>query len=146
MAVHPHMRGGNMMCGRSGSTGSGSSPHAWGTHATNPPANQVQTGSSPHAWGTLADRLKLDSLMLFIPTCVGNTTSATRWVRGVSVHPHMRGEHQRVVLQLPGRDGSSPHAWGTPVAAVLVALRHRFIPTCVGNTPCRRSSGRRISV
>src|SRR5690349_2451364 len=51
----------------------------------------------------------------------------------ITVHPHMRGEHE---LQQPARiskPGSSPHAWGTFHGSLASQLTHRFIPTCVGN-------------
>ena len=55
----------------------------------------------------------------------------------VAVHPHVRGEHVstwRCILTCPG---SSPRAWGTPLTFNTLSIFHRFIPTCVGNTPLR---------
>ena len=70
------------------------------------------------------------------PTCVGNTMRCPRCPRLPSVHPHMRGEYQAVRPCVVDNVGSSPHAWGIlPLSSVFQGIR-RFIPTCVGNTPC----------
>ena len=71
-AVHPHGRGEHDLFGVGAHTISGSSPRAWGTHAT----------QNNHA-----------HRRRFIPTGVGNTASSPFfWLRS-TVHPHGRGEH-----------------------------------------------------
>src|SRR6266516_7555999 len=50
------------------------------------------------------------------------------------VHPHMRGEHQRLSCSDSRGNGSSPHAWGTLERRQTCLRPCRFIPTCVGNT------------
>ena len=72
--------------------------------------------------------------MRFIPTCVGNTYSPEKRIEGVSVHPHVRGEHSSAQRRADGSSGSSPRAWGTRTRWMRFVTIPRFIPTCVGNT------------
>ena len=90
--VHPHMRGELIGSGRAGSSGAGSSPHAWGTH----------------------DHSSISvSTYRFIPTCVGNSISSRLQRAVTAVHPHMRGELASRAFLKHIHAGSSPHAWGT---------------------------------
>ena len=93
----------------------------------------VDCGSSPHAWGTQPGPGSRQEPGRFIPTCVGNTLRRST-PGSASVHPHMRGEHNRMANGNPRGDGSSPHAWGTRFVQVIESPGNRFIPTCVGNT------------
>ena len=113
LKVHPHMRGELVLRPFGWRSPSGSSPHAWGTRLR----------QSHHGWR-----------QRFIPTCVGNSCSRRSRMRTFTVHPHMRGE---LVTYVPGvgyKGGSSPHAWGTPLARTQRLVGLRFIPTCVGNS------------
>ena len=110
-------------------------PTCVGNTTSNPTGSTLCRGSSPRAWGTRCHPRVSTAHLRFIPTCVGNTnrfcgptrrtfgSSPRAWgTRGSSsvtctspsVHPHVRGEHDRNALR-PLR-------------------RARFIPTCVGNT------------
>ena len=110
-------------------------PHMRGEHESDPPAIRFDDGSSPHAWGTRHQHRPGGGCSRFITTCVGNTLAVARAASMPPVHPHMRGEHDFDRDSLKAVRGSSPHAWGTLARAVVQALQHRFIPTCVGNTP-----------
>src|SRR3989442_1219028 len=92
-------------------------------------------GSSPHAWGTRFQGKGSPRISRFIPTCVGNTSQTLYLCKVLTVHPHMRGEHQTGDLHYMPDTGSSPHAWGTLLRNSLTVHGYRFIPTCVGNTP-----------
>ena len=70
----------------------------------------------------------------FIPTGVGNTFRKSGKSRQKTVHPHGRGEYVRPFPGFRAGDGSSPRAWGIPIAAVHEQRQIRFIPTGVGNT------------
>src|SRR5258706_9784614 len=94
----------------------------------------AKDGSSPHAWGTRTPLGRWRDRGRFIPTCVGNTHGSRPLCAMRSVHPHMRGEHQKHKLGMTLVDGSSPHAWGTLFAVFVGDQHERFIPTCVGNT------------
>ena len=72
-------------------------------------------GSSPHAWGTRLPKRSNGSLIRFIPTCVGNSRNIPVLPFSSPVHPHMRGELLRFHGGGWAYDGSSPHAWGTPM-------------------------------
>ena len=69
----------------------------------------------------------------FIPTPVGNAPPRPHSPGDPSVHPHARGERGSRAGVCPGRPGSSPRPWGTPLGAVGGQIRARFIPTPVGN-------------
>ena len=109
-------------------------PHMRGEHINHPAYPGPRRGSSPHAWGTLPLAAVEHRYCRFIPTCVGNTAMCVAGQAGLSVHPHMRGEHLLrqgwIALDL----GSSPHAWGTLPTPLASFAASRFIPTCVGNT------------
>ncbi|AAZ55293.1 hypothetical protein Tfu_1255 [Thermobifida fusca YX] len=72
-------------------------------------------GPSPRAWGARPGTLEVSTLHRTIPTCVGSTPAAERSHGGGEDHPHVRGEHCGLGLQ--------------------VDLPARTIPTCVGSTP-----------
>ena len=95
-------------------------------------------GSSPHAWGIRCSLVASIFKPRFIPTCVGNTARARPGWRSGSVHPHMRGEYGSGFGRRSSDFGSSPHAWGILHQVLPDELLLRFIPTCVGNTFCRR--------
>ncbi len=91
-SVHPHTRGEHDEC---------ISP--MGTYA----------GSSPHTWGTRLEPVQDRSLIRFIPTHVGNTSTVGPESAGSPVHPHTRGEHGGFNIAYGHGLGSSPHTWGT---------------------------------
>ena len=70
----------------------------------------------------------------FIPTCAGNTRNTAQSRIASTVHPRMRGEHNRRNRRVPSARGSSPHARGTRADPDRLLARHRFIPACAGNT------------
>ena len=93
----------------------------------------VGGGSSPRVWGTCTDRRNHWARPRFIPTCVGNINDRRLFVIELPVHPHVCGEHWLKLTALDSRNGSSPRVWGTYPCRPCSQLRHRFIPTCVGN-------------
>ena len=68
-------------------------PHTRGEHVSTAENWPSTFGSSPHAWGTRRVDRSDDPDIRFIPTRVGNTTSAPCATSSTSVHPHTRGEH-----------------------------------------------------
>ena len=88
----------------------------------------------PHAWGILPYLASRYVRGRFIPTCVGNTSSAYPDSTATAVHPHVRGEYILPRFHRHGDIGSSPRAWGIPLLGELQVQCRRFIPTCVGNT------------
>ena len=112
-AVHPHACGEYIQARRNGIWRDGSSPRVWGIRTT----------------------VTLAMLYLrFIPTRVGNTTSAVPRFNADAVHPHACGEYSRTVLRTASICGSSPRVWGIPLGEVTNPTGRRFIPTRVGNT------------
>ena len=152
--VHPHVRGEHLPIPMPVASQDGSSPRAWGTllylpiNRTFPrfiptcvgntgsqgSGGHLLIGSSPRAWGTLPLRPIACNEIRFIPTCVGNTGRLVPGSGGLSVHPHVRGEHFSYTRQVVRPGGSSPRAWGTPDRRTHASHSWRFIPTCVGNT------------
>ena len=97
------------------------------------------SGSAPRAWGTLPVALRQDPDARFSPTCVGNTSWEDQGILRRPVQPHVRGEHDGDIAQDAGRDGSAPRAWGPRGHRARRQRRHRFSPTCVGNTHVSRA-------
>ena len=109
-------------------------PHARGEHNDNVEAWIHCSGSSPRTWGTRGAALYMSYFCRFIPTHVGNTSSASDQSQTWPVHPHARGEHHPGATMPTTRLGSSPRTWGTPATDVTTDIIFRFIPTHVGNT------------
>ena len=111
-AVHPRMRG-----ERPGS----------------PFDRRGEDGSSPHARGTrrVSHRCRADSR--FIPACAGNAGPCAGRLRGIAVHPRMRGERISLAIDEEVKVGSSPHARGTLHIVSVDLGGNRFIPACAGN-------------
>ena len=109
-------------------------PHVRGEYNNDSIDIPLSFGSSPRAWGIhLFGRAQHDGVR-FIPTCVGNTIGRTAATRAASVHPHVRGEYNRVSALSSLENGSSPRAWGIRFKRIMRKKGRRFIPTCVGNT------------
>ena len=97
------------------------------------------TGSSPHARGTRQAPGRVYGQVRFIPACAGNAVFCTPGYRDAAVHPRMRGERVVGDHTCYHRNGSSPHARGTPAHGWPRQPRSRFIPACAGNAcphPC----------
>ena len=94
-------------------------------------------GSSPRARGTrIVDGFPL-AFVRFIPACAGNTLFVQLHGNSPSVHPRVRGEHTRRLVQWSNSTGSSPRARGTHRPVNDRRLAGRFIPACAGNTRSR---------
>jgi len=109
-------------------------PHGRGEHQYHPSPFHENAGSSPRAWGTHASGASSGAVDRFIPTGVGNTGRLPLRLPILSVHPHGRGEHCNLNFSHCLRSGSSPRAWGTHQGLELPLYVRRFIPTGVGNT------------
>ena len=109
-------------------------PHVCGEHIFSHAKVFVMSGSSPRVWGTRKFIHGVDDVLRFIPTCVGNTRMMRVQLSRNTVHPHVCGEHILIAALALSEAGSSPRVWGTRVGHKQQGLRHRFIPTCVGNT------------
>ena len=111
-------------------------PHVRGEHAITSTAVSFECGSSPRPWGTPAGTHPLAVAVRFIPTSVGNTPDNYPCFGNRPVHPHVRGEHNRIPNGRTSPAGSSPRPWGTPIRGLDTVMCDRFIPTSVGNTNC----------
>ena len=109
-------------------------PHVCGEHATVTPPTDPSTGSSPRMWGTRIHTSPTAVLARFIPTYVGNTAAIEKRFEGLTVHPHVCGEHNKWASIRVGYAGSSPRMWGTLRPLFWSVTPLRFIPTYVGNT------------
>jgi len=91
-------------------------------------------GSSPRAWGTRTSGIYAEGNRRFIPTCMGNSDSASVEDHVRAVHPHVHGELLRYMMSSMHTPGSSPRAWGTLICIAFDVVLKRFIPTCMGNS------------
>ena len=110
-SVHPHGRGDNWETAGRVYRASGSPPRAWG-----------QSGQS---WRDAAGAR-------FTPTGVGTIMSITLSLRGLTVHPHGRGDNHPDPRTARAPTGSPPRAWGQSVNAPSISWYVRFTPTGVG--------------
>ena len=86
----------------------------------------------PHVWGIRRHILLKSLLPGITPTCVGK---AVFWVFLLLLfedHPHMCGESFISSGLLLTPLGSPPHVWGKPGQVVVVHVKERITPTCVG--------------
>ena len=113
-------------------------PHVCGEHSGDVITKHYEGGSSPRMWGTPVRQAYKPNQSRFIPTYVGNTSHDDFECKGVTVHPHVCGEHMVWFLSIKTISGSSPRMWGTHAAVDAEIRIRRFIPTYVGNT--RRTS------
>ena len=152
-SVHPHTCGERKRVQLWRQDQLGSSPRPWGTGlrldascATDPvhphargeqdPCTEAcgsPSGSSPRPWGTGPPPLLVFVLPRFIPTPVGNSEKQTTTSSFVAVHPHARGEQDRVSRLLDLFAGSSPRLRGTAGCPAKMGFLQRFIPAPAGN-------------
>jgi len=121
-------------------------PHVHGELGRARTSTTRMSGSSPRAWGTREYRGSRLRYARFIPTCMGNSLPANPIGSDTPVHPHVHGELAKALILEIFWDGSSPRAWGTRRGRMSETLVGRFIPTCMGNSGARWSSGRRWPV
>ncbi len=121
-------------------------PHACGEHLPLDFGRPTRPGSSPRLWGTLRHQGLFDPDRRFIPTPVGNISSAPSTSPMTAVHPHACGEHVIPMDRHNYRIGSSPRLWGTFPTPTPAGYTARFIPTPVGNIGKGRGANRNQSV
>ncbi len=110
-AVHPHMRGENVLSIK---------------------LIALLLGSPPHAWGKCVYYVHTLIIYRFTPTCVGKIGYRSQSLSQPPVHPHMRGENFPSTVSSRTEPGSPPHAWGKYRSIHCVMIVRRFTPTCVG--------------
>ena len=84
-----------------------------GEHQVTDDYGTTVTGSSPHARGTHAAFEKAIAATGIIPACAGNTVPSYAGRSCSGDHPRMRGEHVTLQPRYVAKRGSSPHARGT---------------------------------
>ena len=118
-------------------------PRMRGEHTVRRSSLSSPNGSSPHARGTPMKIRRDEGHVRIIPACAGNTFPPTHSDEPRTDHPRMRGEHLSKDRSRAVRNGSSPHARGTPLEERPACPPLRIIPACAGNTmpirPRRRS-------
>ena len=53
------------------------------------------------------------------------------------VHPHVRGDNEKMISPGSYQSGSPPRAWGQWVPSSPIFDPTRFTPTCVGTMVCK---------
>ena len=107
-------------------------PHVRGDGGPDSEFRADAFGSPPRAWGRRGSWSRPTSSSRFTPTCVGTAQEPSFSVRGVTVHPHVRGDGELKKRIAPYLGGSPPRAWGRPGHRGRACRAHRFTPTCVG--------------
>ena len=115
-------------------------PHVRGDHSRQAAIQSTYCGSPPRAWGSLRSGNRYAIGARFTPTCVGITEKMAWMINPMSVHPHVRGDHERIGRAVGGARGSPPRAWGSPARTERRAKFGRFTPTCVGITMAQLQS------
>ena len=110
-------------------------PHIRGDHHAVRLCFTHRRGSPPHTWGP--PPLVVSSAMPagITPTYVGTTTHNIVITNPIfKDHPHIRGDHKRV-LRWPGKGGGSPpHTWGPLEVYDANGTLRGITPTYVGTT------------
>ena len=109
-------------------------PHVRGEDLSALGRNRGGAGSPPRAWGRLLALLILPTAVRFTPTCVGKTSVEAPCFALCAVHPHVRGEDDKMTARQRTGYGSPPRAWGRRERVALGWIGDRFTPTCVGKT------------
>ena len=128
---------GQPVAGRCCTAGTAVYPHVCGAaHSTIDKAEFVE-GLSPRVWGSRhrqpGQRLSARS----IPTCVGQPSLALFFFFAIQVYPHVCGAASVSHIEIRHPFGLSPRVWGSPYSLVVLAVRLRSIPTCVGQPPAQ---------
>ena len=92
-------------------------------------------GSSPLTRGTQAVGGRDKIVVRFIPAYAGNSWQTACGLLLRPVHPRLRGELFRILLNWFSCNGSSPLTRGTRLVIALMVLINRFIPAYAGNSP-----------
>ena len=114
-------------------------PRVCGEHREGAEDAGHRQGSSPRVRGTPAGLPCTRPISGIIPACAGNTIRSAcaplhRWD-----HPRVCGEHEMLVTDGSGKQGSSPRVRGTRLLAIVQSGVTGIIPACAGNTHRRRS-------
>ncbi len=109
-------------------------PRVRGAHAVRTPAWANSGGPSPRARGSLHLGFVGDVQPRSIPACAGLTRRCPPSTARSTVHPRVRGAHDRFVVRDRLRAGPSPRARGSLGAAQLGRFLQRSIPACAGLT------------
>ena len=91
-------------------------------------------GAPPRAWGGHRHRAGTRQLRRSTPTSVGRTVAAHPVPAVRAEHPHERGADNVDVLDVAGRDGAPPRAWGGRCRVGDPLRLSRSTPTSVGRT------------
>ena len=69
-------------------------------------------GSPPYTWGALGGALKMAWEAGITPIYMGSTVVPDEVGSEAEDHPHIHGEHKRLVKRQLWRLGSPPYTWG----------------------------------
>ncbi len=89
-------------------------------------------GSPPRAWGRCRMIVVLIPPLRFTPACVGTIPHVPARPQYPAVHPRVRGDDVSLPLHEDGERGSPPRAWGRSSASRGSSYYSRFTPACVG--------------
>ena len=107
-------------------------PHVCGAAVLELPSYTSDLGLSPRVWGSQYMRMCSATWKRSIPTCVGQPWMRIRTEVAARVYPHVCGAASTRLDRSEEQPGLSPRVWGSPHYHTRRAVKHRSIPTCVG--------------
>ncbi len=146
LSVHPHSRGEHSLAKELSQGAVRFIPTRVGSMPSVLVSPFSAYGSSPLAWGACAPGDRKQTRGRFIPTRVGSIGADEGARNRGTVHPHSRGEHGQLQVELFGQAGSSPLAWGALELGQDREAYYRFIPTRVGSIHRSEPAGSRSPV
>ena len=121
-------------------------PHSRGENLVNPPRLVQNEGSSPLARGKYSQVHQNYGRTRFIPTRAGKIGGDEGGDLNFRVHPHSRGENNRVKVFHVFVEGSSPLARGKLSKPPLKTFSVGFIPTRAGKIKVGEKIGSTLGV
>ena len=131
---------------RTGSPPRAVHPHVRGEEILPSHGSRAVSGTPPRAWGRAVVHLSRVLDGRYTPTCVGKSPTPARRTARTSVHPHVRGEEELRSRRITVPNGTPPRAWGRGTIGVSELRRSRYTPTCVGKSLAQGHWGFRNTV
>ncbi len=115
-------------------------PHIHGEHSSPRDASAVVAGSPPYTWGAPEETTDCIPSVRITPIYMGSTCIHGLANIHIGDHPHIHGEHKRIIRSMTARKGSPPYTWGAPGKKEVIVTGKRITPIYMGSTttPLRR--------
>ena len=114
-------------------------PHIHGEHPLRLFVIVSDWGSPPYTWGALGGALKMAWEAGITPIYMGSTVVPDEVGSEAEDHPHIHGEHKRLVKRQLWRLGSPPYTWGAQLIVFIAIFPPRITPIYMGSTKKRQT-------